>query len=279
LNKYNPATEKFSHYKLNPFNSVELSITCMIQVKDGKVWVGTYSHGIFLFDPVTGKAKDWDYNPNFVNGIRNNYITSILQDADGFIWISTYNGLNRFDPQNPKSGVIKYYSSSENQNTINDNLVWHVNQSQTDQNILWISTAKGLCSYNIKTNIFNRLTVIADAPSQFSNSFACVVEQNVFGQNILWAATYGGLFKIDLNTKKSEQFISDKNGLLSNQISQLLLDRSGVLWIATDKGLNYNSIKAQKFNKIFSQKRFGKDFLEFFNSDVKSIISDDENSF
>lgn len=252
-----------------------------MQGKDGKLWIGTYSQGIFLLDPAIGKAHYWDYNPNNVNGIRNNYITSILQDADGFIWISTYNGLNRFDPQNPDKGVIKYYSSSENLNSINDNLVWRVNQSQTDKNILWICTAKGLCSYNIKTGIFTRLNVIADTPSQFSNSFAYVVEQNVFGQNILWAATYGGLFKIDLKTKKSEQFVSNKNisnGLLSNQVSQLLLDRSGVLWIVTDRGLNYYSINAQKFNKILSQNESDKNFQAFLNSDVKSITANDDNS-
>ena len=201
LNKYSPATEKFLHFKLESTNSIEVSITTITQDKNGKLWIGTYSQGIFLFDPVTGKIKKWNFNPNSVNGIGNNYITSILQDVDGFIWISTYNGLNRFDPQNPDKGVTKYYSSSDNSNTINNNLVWRVNQSQTDKNLIWICTANGLCSYNIKTGIFNRLNIVAEVPLQFSNSFACVVEQNVFGHNILWAATYGGLFKIDLNTK------------------------------------------------------------------------------
>jgi signal transduction histidine kinase/ligand-binding sensor domain-containing protein/DNA-binding response OmpR family regulator len=281
LNKYDPTTEKFSHIKLGSFNSVEASITCITQDRDRNLWIGTYSQGLFLLDAITGKTEEWKYNPNYKNGIRNTYITSILQDADGFIWISTYNGLNRFDPQNPDKGVIKNYSSTENPNTINDNLVWRVNQSQTDKNILWICTAKGLCSYNIKTGIFTRLNVIAETPSQFSNSFAYAVEQNVFGQNILWAATYGGLFKIDLNTKKSEQFISDKNssnGLLSNQISQLLLDRSGVLWIVTDKGLNNYSMHAQKFNKMLMQKETDKYFDAFLNSDVKSIAANDDNS-
>lgn len=31
------------------------------------------------------------------NGLSHNYISQILQDRDGYIWISTWYGLNRFD--------------------------------------------------------------------------------------------------------------------------------------------------------------------------------------
>lgn len=34
---------------------------------------------------------------SFVNGLSDNLVTSIIQDDDGFIWVGTLNGLNRYD--------------------------------------------------------------------------------------------------------------------------------------------------------------------------------------
>jgi ligand-binding sensor domain-containing protein len=41
------------------------------------------------------------------NGLSNNYCTSLVQDEDGFIWIATTSGLNRFDGKD----FVKYYSN------------------------------------------------------------------------------------------------------------------------------------------------------------------------
>ena len=120
-----------------------------------------------------------------------------------------------------------------------------------------------VCAYEFKKFIDRKTNFF---PLQFSNSFASMIEQNINGKDILWAATYGGLFKINLSSNQAEQFISEKkksNGLLGNQIDQLLLDRSGVLWIATEKGVNYHSLKTQKFNNVYLKKLVTQCFKNF----------------
>ena len=141
--------------------------------------------------------------------------------------------------------------------------------------MIWIGTANGLCTYDIEKGIFNRLTINAKLPSQFSNSFSSVVEQNESGKDILWASTYGGLYKIDLKNYYTEQFINDEKNsqsIIGNQIDQLLVDRSGVLWIATEKGLCYHSLKTQKFNKKFSQVSSSSSAQDLLKSDIKGIL-------
>ncbi|HEX9251799.1 MAG TPA: two-component regulator propeller domain-containing protein, partial [Ignavibacteriaceae bacterium] len=196
--------------------------------------------------------------------------------------VSTYNGLNRLNPNKLEEGFHLFFASDTNKNSISDNLVWRVSQSINDKNILWICTANGLCKYEKDKDEFHRLPINPNIRLQFSKSFSWVAEQNVDGNNILWAATYGGLFRIDLNNNNQDQFVSDKknlSGLLGNQIDQLLIDRSGVLWIGTDKGLNYYSSKAQKFNKIFTQNINDQTSQELLNADVKAIINNGNNEF
>lgn len=232
--------------------------------------------GSFNYNPSTKKIKNWKYEPNSKNGLCNNYITSLLQDRNGFIWISTYNGLNRMNPDNLANGFTAFFSDDSNIKTLSNNLVWKISQSKLNQDLLWVGTANGLCSYDIKNEIFHRLTIRAKVPSQFSNSFSSVVEQNEFGKDVLWASTYSGLFRIDLNDYSTEQFTSNEKsaqGLIGNQIDQLLIDQSGVLWVATEEGLNFHSLKTHKFNKILSQAISSRFYQELLNADIKGIIN------
>ena len=276
LNKFSIISEKFDQIKLgeNKFN--ENSITSILEDDAGTIWIGTYSQGLFQYQPASGKINSWKYDPKNKSGLSNNYITSLFQDKTGLIWISTYNGLNRLNPKNISDGFEIFLSDPANINTISNNLIWRVSQSNFNKDILWIGTANGLCFYDLQKGKFTRLNIKAAVPSMFSSSIASVEEQIVDGKNILWAATYGGLFKIDLTTNNTEQFVNDKkntNGLLGNQIDQLIIDSSGVLWIATDKGLNYHSLKTQKFNKVFLQNRNDEAFQELLNADVKAIVN------
>ena len=128
----------------------------------------------------------------------------------------------------------------------------------------------------------NRYNVSPQFPLQFNKSFATLIEQKLSNENILWAATYGGLYKINLSNGKSEHYIYDKknlNGLLSNQIDQLLVDRSGVLWIATDKGLNYHTSKTQRFNKLLTNFKSDPLLNDLYNADIKSVLTIDNNNF
>ena len=282
LNKYSPASEKFEHIKLSDNKLSENSITAILEDNDGLIWIGTYSQGLFRYEPATGKIKNWNYDPANKNGLSNNYVTSLLQDVDGFIWISTYNGLNKLNPTKLNDGFDLFFANESDKYSLCNNLVWRINQSTINKNLLWIGTSNGLCSFDITKQKFSRLSIPAKYPSQFSNSFASISEQNVDGKNILWAASYGGLFRIDLSNNISQQFVSDKknsNGFLGNQIDQLLIDRSGVLWIGTDKGLNYLSLRAQKFNSIFSKNINSPLYQELLNSDIKFIVNGTENDY
>lgn len=81
------------------------------------------------------------------SGLSNNYVSSIIQDKYGMIWIGTRNGLNRYDG----NSFISYYSSNEEGNLINS----QVNAlTLSPDNELYISTHQGLERYDYENDMF-----------------------------------------------------------------------------------------------------------------------------
>lgn len=74
-------------------------------------------------------------------GLSYNTILDIEQDLDGFLWIATGEGLNRYD-----SNGFKQYYSGKNPNSIPSNDVRALMVSR--QGVFYIGTSRGLCIYN-----------------------------------------------------------------------------------------------------------------------------------
>jgi len=96
-------------------------ITTMIESRDEVIWIGTYGNGINKCYPL----PDGDYgftNYSEANGLCNNVVYRMEEDHSGKLWISTDNGLARFDPDNDefknlfqKDGLLSsqfYWSAS-----------------------------------------------------------------------------------------------------------------------------------------------------------------------
>ncbi|HEY4206092.1 MAG TPA: two-component regulator propeller domain-containing protein, partial [Puia sp.] len=60
----------------------------------GRFWLGTQDGGLLLFDRGSGHYKQFTTS----DGLPSNTILRILEDKAGNLWLSTYNGLSKFDP-------------------------------------------------------------------------------------------------------------------------------------------------------------------------------------
>jgi signal transduction histidine kinase/ligand-binding sensor domain-containing protein len=65
----------------------------VIPASGGKYWLATRGKGLALFDKKQGVLRYFSES----NGLCNNSIQSLQRDKNGFIWISTFKGLSRFD--------------------------------------------------------------------------------------------------------------------------------------------------------------------------------------
>ena len=80
--------------------------------------------------------------------ISSSLINDIYQDKQGFIWISTEYGLNRFD-----GNEFIIYRHQDNDSTSLNNDYVHLTFEDSKGN-LWVGTMGGLATYDRNTNSF-----------------------------------------------------------------------------------------------------------------------------
>jgi signal transduction histidine kinase/streptogramin lyase len=73
------------------------TVSSIAEDKRGNLWMGTYSDGIFSWNPGEGKPPRVR-NLRMENGLPSNWIHQIACDPDGFIWASTRQGLVKIKP-------------------------------------------------------------------------------------------------------------------------------------------------------------------------------------
>ena len=182
------------------------------------------------------------------DGLSQNSINCIYQDKNGFMWIGTQDGLNRYDGYN----FIQYRNERSNDKSISNNYIWNLYEDES--NVLWIATfGGGLNSLNLRTGEINRFEVKPNDANSFpSNRLFSITE---YPKGTLWIGSNEGLIKFDKKTKESTLFLSQKtadNALKDNYIGVVALAENGFLWLRSDEGLtrfNTKTNKADYFKK------------------------------
>lgn len=76
--------------------------------------------------------------------LSNNAVIDMHQDANGYMWIGTYDGLNLYNGKN----TYVYRFEPENKNTLCSNIINKISDAGKDY--LWISTSMGLNRFSLK---------------------------------------------------------------------------------------------------------------------------------
>ncbi len=70
-------------------------VMSIFEDRDGIMWVGTFGDGLIRYDRSLGSFSHY----REANGLPNDIVYGILEDEWGYLWLSTNNGLSRFDPE------------------------------------------------------------------------------------------------------------------------------------------------------------------------------------
>lgn len=95
----------YDHKLDNPSERTAERITSICQGKSGTVWVATNGNGFYQ---VTGEGKDCRFKAyNVGNGLIHNSVIGVWEGENGYVWLTTNNGLSYF---NPKDGSFQNYT-------------------------------------------------------------------------------------------------------------------------------------------------------------------------
>jgi ligand-binding sensor domain-containing protein/signal transduction histidine kinase/DNA-binding NarL/FixJ family response regulator len=167
-------------------------------------------------------------------GLSQSTVFAITQDADGFMWFGTRDGLNRYDSRSIKT----YRHEAGNTHSLSSNSVHCLLVDSRQQ--LWVGTNDGINLYHTDTDNFTRSKLNPDSEEGLHSNHIAAIHETRNGA--IWIGTHGGLAKVVSQTPLRFALFrhdeADNNSLLDNEIRALNTDRQGNLWVGTTKGVS-----------------------------------------
>jgi len=238
--------EKLSYtvYPLAPAGKVRIST--ITEDPTGNFWVGSLSHGLFLFDISRKVFKPYPIKYIRSGIFRNqkdtvfeltqdNVITIAYKDRQGELWFGTNDGLNHYDRI---SGAFINYSreGSENERTVSDNDIRALSEDQTGN--LWIGHLNGISILDKIRKRFIHHGYSIDNPSGLSNNFVTCIYKDRSGNMWLGTRNYGLniYYSTGNNFKLYAHQPNNPKSLNNNIVKAIVKDKRGRLWLGTDGG-------------------------------------------
>lgn len=120
------------------------------------------------------------------HGLSNNAVTAIHQDPYGFIWIGTYDGLNRYNGY--EFNVFRH--QPEDSTSLIHNRIVALTADQ--QARLWVGTKKGLCIYHPDIRKFSKARYYQQQTDTVRDMDITVNDLAVDAHGNVWVGTAGG---------------------------------------------------------------------------------------
>jgi diguanylate cyclase (GGDEF)-like protein len=244
-------------------------VRALLASRDGRLWVGTFSGGLSVFDPRTEMFERVPLAYDRVEGLA--------EDRDGRIWIATTAGLARLDPRTKR---VEQFTETAVRGLLIDR-----------NGRLWVGTRDGLLRRdgNAFTSIGlageNVVRLFEDRRGRIwigtDEHGAAVVDPRggvprrieglshywVYGfaegaDGELWIATFGGGIDVlddgtlaIVDRLRHDPVLSDTIG--ADRVGAVFRDRSGLVWVGTwGEGLAWHDPRTRAFRSLrFSPNR------------------------
>ncbi|MCF8239060.1 MAG: histidine kinase [Saprospiraceae bacterium] len=202
------------HFDLLPPSPVPSPVTCLLELEDIELWIGTENQDLWRFDLHDHCWRKGTSSPALPGAI----IHDILLDRENNIWVASQ-----------PHGMFSFYRPIEfiQTNGISAQALVedHIGQ-------LWVGTPEGL--YRLSAAVNNGLTWPKN-PQSLKGQHILSLARTTDGH--IWAGTFGnGLFHLD-GSGNTLQHLTEKDGLSNGNILSITSDASNI-WLTTLGGVS-----------------------------------------
>lgn len=244
------------------------------------------------------------------DGLSQSNAQTIYQDSQGYVWIGTNEGLNRYN-----GFKMKVYKADKNKkNSIINNYI--LSLQEDEYNNLWVGTNKGISKINLKTDEITNFEFDEDGNPFYKvrgilltkkGTVLVITQDNVYfyDENLdkfkislnenevfsqedimdiaednfhnIWIGTNKSLIKMDRDTMKITQYISNesKESVKDDRIDSIFIDNQNNIWVSTtNNGLIKIIVKKGETNKVIRYYHDKNDDTTIPSNSTKSIIQD-----
>lgn len=200
-------------------------------VREDVLWIGSLN-GLYNYNLETGQLKE--FTQKEYPGLTHKTIYALIHSADDWLYIGTYNGFCRYNPQNDTFEKIPLPVNEHKNNQFINSLL-----EDPLRNCIWIGTEGHLYQYFPETGTCGSMNMIPD------NS---VKSLSLDESNQLWVATDNGLYIY--NEKEALQHVlhdsRNVRSLSNNIVWTIFRDKDNNIWLGTDYGISLS-----RFNRTF----------------------------
>lgn len=160
---------------------------------------------------------------NEEDGLSNGFVTALLQDTKGFLWVGTAGGLNRFDGYSFKVFNYDYFDPQ----SLSHAVIWTI--CEDEEGYLWIGTDNGLNRFDPHKGTSIRFK--HDASDSTSISFNAIESVSADQNGNIWVATANGLNRFSKMENRFYRYFFDPEK--PRLFKATFFDSENTLWVGS----------------------------------------------
>ena len=224
LDKFDPVTETFTHYRIAT-KSEQIESAPVNQISQdhlGMLWLSTHN-GLFQLNPTTGELKHFFHDADDPLSLGDNDIKETGEDQTGTFWVGTKRTLDEFNRSTGK--VTKHIALGDT----GVGLLFHEDRS----GVFWIiyGSEGRIATLDLKANKVIRYDFDLKGNQERRNKQAYAMLED--HQGTMWFGTAAGLLKFDNRHRRFIRYSHqpyNPDSLASNRVNSLFEDREGNIW-------------------------------------------------
>ena len=201
LEYFNTKTYRVRHYKTFTEKQSQIPDNTPRDIffdRKGRLWIGTDQGGLYLLLP--GKDIFYQYKPDILdaNKLQSTTVNGIFQDNSNMIWLATFAGVERFNPDESKFILYRPKPTL----ALTTNSVQAI--AEDSSNRLWIGTFNGIFIMDRKTGAYTNYQWDQKDQRSLSHNVVQSLCRDKWGN--MWTGTMEGLNLFDPISKAFRRF-------------------------------------------------------------------------